>query len=91
MIKKERDLVLVLIKKSNSGVSTDNDPWLSKRDLNNQLLDMMSKENQFQKRIVFVFQDITKFDHYLLVETQRIYEKYCSEQGLHFSRIMVIV
>lgn len=71
--------------------SVDSDPWLSQRELTNQLLDMTTKENQFQKRIIFVFDDITKFDHYLMVETQRIYEKYLTEQGLHFARILVIL
>jgi hypothetical protein len=69
--------------------SSDNDPWLSQRELTNHLLDMTTNENQFQKRIIFVFDDILKFDQYLMVETQRIYETYLSEQGLHFSRILV--
>ena len=95
VIKKDRDSIISLIKKQKPGVNSanplDSDPWLSQREMTNQLLDMTSKENQFQKRIVFVFEDMDKFDQYLMVETQRIYEKYLTEQGLHFSRVLVFI
>lgn len=95
LIKRDRETILSLIKKQKTSDSTverslDSDPWLSQRELTNQLLDMTTKENQFQKRIIFVFDDLTKFDQYLMIETQRIYEKYLTEQGLHFARILVI-
>lgn len=97
LIKKDRNSILLLIKKQklcSANVADSqslDDPWLSQRELTNQLLDMTTKENQFQKRIVFVFDDILKFDQYLMIETQRIYDTYLTEQGLHFSRILVIL
>ena len=65
------------------------DPWLTKRQLSLKLNEMILKENQFQKRISFLFEDLVKLDQFIVSELQKIFDQFGSEQTKHFRLVQV--
>jgi hypothetical protein len=50
---------------------------------------MIEKENQFQKRMSFLFDEMIKFDQHIVSEMKRIFERFITEQSLHFNMTQV--
>ena len=93
-IKNDRDALLYSIEKdqkvsSSSSNSNGTDPWLSHRLLLAQIQESLVKENQFQKRVLFLFEEMLKFDQFIGLEMTRIFDKFTTEQSLHFTLVQV--
>lgn len=92
-IKKDRNQLLKAIDKQEITKQTvqkqSSDPWLSKRQIQSQVQDLTEKENQFQKRMCFLFDEILKFDEYIVVELKRLFERYSSEQSRYSQTVVV--
>jgi thymidine kinase len=95
-IKKDRTHLLAAIEKqekakraSNNGTQSSKDPWLSKRQISLEIQDLTDKENQFQKRMCFLFDEVLKFDEHIVVELKRLFEKYSMEQQLYAQTVVV--
>jgi hypothetical protein len=88
-IKLDRDHLITSIEKQQpSGKPAGTtDPWLNERLLTFQMQEMIDKENQFQKRIYFILQDMMKFDHFVICELKRIFEKYSLDQAVHSTAV----
>lgn len=101
-IKKDRSQLLSAIDKqektktasstsstASNSLTGGKDPWLSKRQIYFQIQDLTEKENQFQKRMCFLFDEVLKFDEHVVVELKRLFEKYSMEYGQYAQTVVV--
>jgi len=57
------------------------DPWLSERALINQLEKMMKDENDYQNRMNSLFEDMERFDQFIINQLQSVFDEYNSSKN----------